>query len=109
MLKRNWIELHHSLLVSSGPHQNFVEIEEDFSDLETKIVELLEDPENSRLISQNGVDTFWDRYLTPAAQVCYWRELILGWAAVSFTPDEFISEGSRGGRHSRGIPFETFV
>ncbi|KAG9236164.1 DUF821 domain-containing protein [Amylocarpus encephaloides] len=106
MPKRNWIEPHHSLLVSAGPDQNFVEVEEDFSDLEPRILELLGDPEKSQRIAQNGVDTFRDRYLTPAAQACYWRQLILGWAEVSFVPKALMTSS---GQYSRGEPFETFV
>lgn len=97
--KRNWIEPHHALLVSSGPNQNFVEIEEDFSDLEENVLALLADPEKARRIAQDGVETFRDRVLTPAAQNCYWRKMLNGWSEVSFAP---VDEG-------KGVSFETFM
>jgi hypothetical protein len=107
--KRTWIEPHHNLLVSSGHNQNFVEVEKDFSNLEDRILELLDDPNRAKLIAQNSVDTFRDRYLTPAAQTCYWRRLIVGWAEVSFAP-EARKIGNDGILHKvRGVPFETFV
>jgi hypothetical protein len=109
MPKRKWIEPHHSLLVSAGPNQNFLEVEEDFSDLEPKVLELLNDQERSERIAQNSVDTFRDRYLTPVAQACYWRQLISGWAEVSFIPDKSVTVGAGSGLLSRGVPFETFV
>jgi len=107
MHKRTWIEPHHALLVSSGPQQNFVEVENDFSDLEDKIAELLEQPERAAQIAANGVETFRDRYLTPAAQACYWRRMIRNWKEVSFEPQgwEFVD----GVKRIRGIPFETYV
>ncbi|KAH7319226.1 glycosyl transferase family 90-domain-containing protein [Rhexocercosporidium sp. MPI-PUGE-AT-0058] len=43
--KRNWIEPHHSLLKSG---ENFVEVKEDFSDLEETILSLLADPTKAR-------------------------------------------------------------
>ncbi|KAF2268075.1 hypothetical protein CC78DRAFT_565850 [Lojkania enalia] len=83
MHRAEWIEPHHHLLVPSGPLQNFVEVERDFSDLEEKVEELLQDPERAKAIVNNSVATFRDRYLTPAAQACYWRQLFLSWASDS--------------------------
>ncbi|KAF2003412.1 hypothetical protein P154DRAFT_486606 [Amniculicola lignicola CBS 123094] len=105
--KSEWIEPHQHLLISSGEHQNFVQVERDFSDLETKVEELLDDPERAVAITRNSVATFRDRYLTPAAQACYWRHLIRSWAEVSFKPKGW--EVSDGGKRRRGTPFETFV
>lgn len=107
--KRTWIEPHHSLLIASGPQQNFVEIEEDFSDLEEKVEFLLEHPEEAYRIAQNGIMTFRDQALTPAAQVCYWRQLIRGWAEVSFAPELWEIVSGSTSKKTRGIPFETFV
>jgi hypothetical protein len=80
MPKRAWIEPHHALLVSSGHKQNFLEVEQDFSDLEKKVLDLLQDQERAQLIAQNSIETFRDRYLTPAAQAYYWRQMIMSWA-----------------------------
>lgn len=109
MHKRNWIEPHHSLLISSGPEQNFVEVEENFSDLGSKVVELLQDPDRAKRIAQKGVEVVRDRYLTPAAQACYWRHMISGWAEVSFVPAQWEVNSENGKRRIRGTPFETFV
>jgi hypothetical protein len=104
-----WIEPHHALLISSGPKQNFVEVQMDFSDLEENVLGLLEDQEKAQLIAHNSVETFRDRYLTPAAQACYWRRMIEGWAEVSFVPQPW-KVGEDGVKHLfRGVPFETFV
>jgi len=105
MSNRTWVEPQHGLLVSSGPHQNFVEIQDDFSDLEEKVLELTADQEKAKRIAKNSVDTFRDRHLTPAAQVCYWRKLIRSWATVSFVPEKY----QPGTRKQRGISFETFA
>lgn len=109
MHKRMWIEPHHNLLVSSGPDQNFVEVERDFSDLGDKIQNLLSDPSKAARIAQNNVKVFRDRYLTPAAQTCYWRHLIRAWAEASFVPELWDSESTEGARRTRGTAFETFV
>jgi hypothetical protein len=80
MRKSEWIEPHQSVLVPSGADQNFVQVERDFSDLESKIQQLLQDTELAKTIAQNSAKTFRDRYLAPAAQACYWRHLIRSWA-----------------------------
>ncbi|KAH7114504.1 DUF821 domain-containing protein [Dendryphion nanum] len=105
--KQEWIEPHHALLVSFGPDQNFVEVERNFSDLEVKVEELLKDPDRASKIAENSVATFRDRYLTPAAQACYWRQLLRSWADVSFDPQGW--EILNGRKKVRGVPFETFA
>jgi hypothetical protein len=55
---------------------------------------------------------FRDRYLTPAAQACYWRKLFNAWATVGFEPELYRTVKDKQGkvwRKSRGTPFETFV
>ncbi|KAH8595077.1 glycosyl transferase family 90-domain-containing protein [Bisporella sp. PMI_857] len=106
MRRPTWIEPHHAVLSSSGPSQNYVEIKDDFSDLESKVLELLADQEKAKRIAENSVRTFRDGALTPAAQACYWRELFRGWAGVSFVPEGWVA-GARGKR--RGVPFETWM
>ncbi|KAF1967241.1 hypothetical protein BU23DRAFT_660380 [Bimuria novae-zelandiae CBS 107.79] len=107
MHKSEWIELHQSVLELSGPGQNFIQVERDFSDLESKVQELLQNSEFAKRIARNSAKTFRDRYLTPAAQACYWRQLIRSWAEVSFRPKPWALTG--GGKQLRGVPFETFV
>lgn len=50
---------------------------------------------------------FRQRYLASAAEVCYWRQLINGWAEVSFEP-EFFKEVD-GKKVWRGLPVESFL
>ncbi|PVI06702.1 hypothetical protein DM02DRAFT_709342 [Periconia macrospinosa] len=107
MHKREWIEPHHSVLIATGPHQNFVEVERDFSDLESKVKDLLNDPERAKAIARNSATTFRDQYLSPASQACYWRHLIKAWAKVSFAPKPWVMIS--GKKQLRGVPFETFV
>ena len=71
--------------------------------------ELLANPEKAKMIAQNGVDAFRDRVLTPAAQACYWRKMLVKWAEVSPVPERWERvEGARMGRR-RGVDFETFA
>lgn len=107
MHKSEWIEPHQDVYVKAGASQNVVEVERDFSDLEEKMQELLSKPKLAQTIAENNQKTFRDRYLTPAAQVCYWRKLFRRWADVSFKPEPF--EVVNGKARLRGIPFETFV
>ncbi|KAK2750140.1 hypothetical protein FQN57_004636 [Myotisia sp. PD_48] len=81
--KLQYIQHHHYLLQADGPYQNFVEVERDFSDLSNKIEGLLKDPERARRIADNSVAVFQRRYLTKAAEACYWRAMWDGWAKVS--------------------------
>ena len=106
--KAEWIEPHSHLYISSGPDQNVVEVSRDFSDLEEKVQDLLQNPERAKAIVKNSVATFRETYLTPAAEACYWRELFLAWAEVSFVPEPW-EVGEDGEEKIRGVPFETFM
>ncbi|KAE9978135.1 hypothetical protein EG328_001672 [Venturia inaequalis] len=96
-----WIEPHHSLLVSSGSKQNFVPLNQNYSDLDEKMKDLLATPEKARLIADNAVKTFKDGVLTPAAQTCYWRRMFREWRDISFEPD--------ADAWKTGTPFETWI
>lgn len=106
--KLQYIQHHHYLLVSEGPHQNYVQVERDFSDLAPKMEELLANPFKAQEIADNQVRTFRERYLTPAAEACYWRALWRGYGVVSEEADLW-SIGSTGVRTKRGLRYETFV
>ena len=56
--KLQYIQHHHYLLVSSGPQQNYVEVETDFSDLPKRMDKLLKSPEKAEHIANNSVKTF---------------------------------------------------
>ncbi|OCK73490.1 hypothetical protein K432DRAFT_364806 [Lepidopterella palustris CBS 459.81] len=113
--KLQWIQHYHYLLISNGTNQNFVEVERDFSDLDVTMEHLLANPEDAKRIADNNVKTFRERYLTAAAEACYWRALIRAYAEVSFEPELYELNDAVGvkGHHSwpdrRGVRFETFV
>ncbi|KAL4967180.1 uncharacterized protein BDV14DRAFT_188517 [Aspergillus stella-maris] len=95
-----YIQHHHYLLIAEGPYQNYVEVARDFSDLESQLKSLLDDPERAERIADNSVKTFRERYLTPAAEACYWRALWDGYAGV------WNSSGIEG---KRGLRYEVFI
>ena len=111
--KLEWKEAHHAALISSGPQANYIQVERDYSDLNRKIEFLIDHPETAERIAENAVKTFRDRYLTPAAEGCYWRELVRKYASVSgFEPvlGEDGEEDDRSGRKKlRGMKFEDWV
>ncbi|KAF2435421.1 hypothetical protein EJ08DRAFT_580281 [Tothia fuscella] len=111
--KPDWIEPHTHLMKSNGPDQNIVEVSRDFGDLNSKMTQLISDEGEAQRIANNSIHLFRDRYLTPAAQACYWRKLFHGWASVSFEPELYRpvkdEKTGRTRRRTRGIPFETFT
>lgn len=106
--KLQYIQHHHYLLVSSGPLQNYVEVERDFSNLAEKMSNLLDHPEKAQKIADNSVRTFRERYLTPAAEACYWRALWRGYARAS-EPAELWRKRPDGSVGKRGVRYETFL
>ena len=105
--KMDWIQHHHPLMRSKGSQQNYVEVDRDFKRLEEQIHWLEEHDELAERIASNSVRSFRQRYLTPAAEVCYWRHLVHSWAEVSFEPDFFTEV--EGKKVWRGIPVESFL
>ncbi|EXJ89791.1 hypothetical protein A1O3_02858 [Capronia epimyces CBS 606.96] len=105
--KMDWIQHHHPLMRSSGPQQNFVEVKRNYMDLAEKIAWLETHNEEAEAIASNSVHLFREQYLTPAAEACYWRKLIHGWASVSFEPEFF--EIVDGKKIWRGLPVESFM
>ena len=106
--KLQYIQHHHYLLVSTGPLQNFVQVERDFSDLPEQMSNLLDHPDQAQRIADNSVNTFRERYLTPAADACYWRALWRGYAQAS-KPAEHWVQRADGTRERRGLRYETFL
>lgn len=100
-----FIQHHHYLLVSSGPNQNYVEVERDFSDLADKLEPLVNDLLAAKRIADNSVRTFRERYLTKAAETCYWRALFDGYASVWNS-----GSSNRGPEpRERALRYESFV
>ena len=102
-----WIQHYTPLMVASGSLQNYVKVRRDFSDLEASVIRLQKNDKLARKIANNNVFTFRERYLTPAAEVCYWRYLIQGWSSVSFTPSPW--ELKDGVKKWRGLPVESYL
>lgn len=105
--KMDWIQHYHPLMRSSGPRQNFVEVERNYENLAEKITWLQKHGSDAERIASNNVKVFRERYLTSAAEVCYWRKLIHGWSKVSFQPEFF--ELVNGTKNWRGVPVESFM
>ncbi|KAF2160661.1 hypothetical protein M409DRAFT_28803 [Zasmidium cellare ATCC 36951] len=106
--KLQYIQHHHYLLVSDGPHQNYVQVERDFSDLATKMDDLIDNPDKAKMIADNSVQTFRERYLTPAAEACYWRALWQGYGQVSDRAHLW-HDSLTGRKVKRGLRYEMFV
>ncbi|KAJ5191895.1 uncharacterized protein N7498_010880 [Penicillium cinerascens] len=104
--KLQYIQHHHYLLVSEGPNQNYVEVERDFSDLADKIEPLVRDTDAAERIAKNSVKTFRERYLTPAAEACYWRSLFGGYGSVW---NSTVNPWSVRDGKERGLRYESFV
>jgi hypothetical protein len=85
-----------------------MQVKQDWSDLEEKMEWLIAHPIEAARIAKNNVDVFRDRYLTPAAEACYWRRLIHEWAAHSDFEPEFFRM-VEGEEKWRGLPYESFV
>ena len=96
-----WREIYTGVMEDSGPGQNWVSVRDDWSNLEETMQELIADPAKAKRIADNSVRTLRDRYLTPAAEACYWRRLIEGYASVSFEPDFYEKDNVT----QRGTPF----
>ncbi|KZF25337.1 hypothetical protein L228DRAFT_236444 [Xylona heveae TC161] len=103
----DWIQHHHPLMRAKGPDQNYVQVDRDYERLSEQIEWLQAHDEEAERIATNSVNTFRYRYLTPAAETCYWRRLIHGWSHVSFQPEFFKEEA--GQKVWRGLPFESFA
>lgn len=112
---REWTAHYYSLLQGDGPNQNYVPVKRDFSDLQSKVEHYLDNPSESQKIADNAVATFRDRYLTLAAEACYWRRLIEGWHDVAYTPDIYediqknVSGTMQTRKQLRGVAFEELV
>ncbi|KAI1371405.1 glycosyl transferase family 90-domain-containing protein [Hypoxylon crocopeplum] len=106
--KLKYIFHYHPLLKDSGPHQNYVKVNRDWSDLKAQMDGLTADPDRARRIAQESTRVFRDQYLTPAAEACYWRRMIRNWRAVmDFEPRRY--ETKDGIKVRRGVSWERFA
>ena len=100
-----WREIYDSAIVYSGPEQNAVRVADDWSDLDATMETFLANTTAAKTIADNAKDSLHDRYLTPAAEACYWRRLIQGYASVSFDPELYEADQQT----LRGVPYESFT
>ncbi len=100
-----WREIYDGALVYGGPKQNAVRVADDWEDLEATMERLIANTTVARKIADNSQTMLRDRYLTPAAEACYWRKLIQGYASVSFESELYEADG----RTLRGVPYESFT
>ena len=99
-----WTEIFTAAIEVDGEGQNVVLLHDDWDDLASTIDNLMHhQPEKARRIAKNAKDTFQDRYLTPAAEACYWRELFRQWSTISFEPNLYKEDNKTW----RGTPFES--
>ena len=93
--------------------QNYISVKNDWSDLDDKMEHYLSHPEEAKHVAAEGVRTFRDRYLTPAAEACYWRKLIHEYAKVqTWEPQLYKEVANEDGTKEfkrRGVSWERFV
>ncbi|KAB2580669.1 KDEL motif-containing protein 2 [Lasiodiplodia theobromae] len=110
----DWVAHYYPLLQDSGPYQNYIKVKRDFSDLDEKMEHLIAHPDEAKRIAAQSAQTFRDRYLTPAAEACYWRRMFAKYASVQdFQPrlydEEIGPDGDVVRRLRRGQTFERFA
>ncbi|KAL2115448.1 hypothetical protein VTJ04DRAFT_9703 [Mycothermus thermophilus] len=90
--------------VSYPPEEaNIVFVAPDWSDLGDTVAWLEAHPEVAEGIARRQRELFvGGGYFSPAAETCYWRALVRGWAKMART------EG-QGWEEVKGVPFETFI
>lgn len=72
--------------------------------------DLLDHPEKAKRIADNSVQVFRERYLTQAAEACYWRRLIKRWRDVmSWEPMLYSGVDGAKKKEKRGVRYETFM
>jgi protein glucosyltransferase len=101
-----WAEFATHLMQPNGPEQNFVEVDQDWSNLPSRLKHLLDHQKDAEAIAERSYEVFNRRYLTPAAVSCYLRRLFHGWAAVQGFEPRIFEEGSD---KLRGSAFEALA
>ena len=109
----HWMAHYYPLLEPNGPEQNYIRVDRDWSDLEAEVNFYTAHPREAERIAANSAATFRDRYLTPAAEACYWRRMIRRWAEVqAFEPVLYVEERDAAGKvfhRQRGLDWEVFA
>ena len=84
-----WTAATYHLLNPAGDEQNYISVRRDFLDLKEKVEWFSSHPQEAQKVVQSSVNTFRERYSTPAAEACYWRRLFHAWREASFEPEPF--------------------
>ena len=85
-----------------------MEDKRDFFDLSNKMSTLLDHPAKAEKMADNSVKTFRERYLAPAAEVCYRSALWRAYAKAT-KPTDLWRLKADGTRTKRGLRYETFL
>ncbi|KAK8108020.1 endoplasmic reticulum-resident kdel protein [Apiospora kogelbergensis] len=108
MSNPKWVHLYHGLMYSKpsqtnesqsllSEFQNVLLVEKAGPGLENGTPDLVRNTEIAKVMASNTVETFRHRYLTEAATACYWRELILMYSEVSYSPKAYNETNTRRG------------
>ncbi|CZT16806.1 uncharacterized protein RCC_02640 [Ramularia collo-cygni] len=105
-----WIAHYYHLLdteIDSAEGANCIHVERDFSNLKAKVEYYNNHTDEAQEIATRARKMFRERYTSPAATSCYWRNLMRAWSSIAFEPA--IMEKMKGGKEKmRGISFEEF-
>lgn len=102
--KLNFFAHYYPLMISDGPDQNWIEVERDFSDLDKKMQYFVDNPKEAARVAENGRRVFKERYLTPAAEACYWRRMFRTWKELQGWQPELWERGEK-----KGVAWEEYV
>jgi len=93
---------------TSNPDEaNAIYVSPDWSDLEPIIHFLRQHPQLAKGIAKRSRETVVrSGWLSPAAEMCYWRSVIRAWAGVVEIDD---GKGEGGWRGDKGTRFETWI
>ncbi|KAL9079293.1 MAG: hypothetical protein Q9157_001816 [Trypethelium eluteriae] len=109
----NWIAHYYPVMESEGSSQNYIPVRNDWTDLDEKMQYYLSHSDEAESIAAEGARVFRDRYLTPAAEACYWRKLVREYAkAQSWEPQLYKNVTNEDGTMQlkrRGVSWERFV
>ncbi|KAH8883764.1 hypothetical protein GQ53DRAFT_798175 [Thozetella sp. PMI_491] len=104
-----WEEFHTHLLRSSGPERNFIQTAPSWEDLDQRMTEMMNSPDEAERIANRSYNVFAKRYLTPAAISCYIRRLIDRYASLQDFEVALYEKNKHGKLELRGVPFSSFV
>lgn len=102
--KLNYFAHYYPLMISEGPDQNWIEVKRDFTDLDEKMRYFIDHPREAARVAENGRRVFKERYLTPAAEACYWRRMFRTWKELQAWKPRLWD-----GDKKRGIAWEEYV